>query len=676
MERNLEQKCLMSRSRQKELTHNYAATIDINLRTTSTYCMNRILPFLCLCLLVLNARAQNANEPYGQVSQADFDLKQCSFEKDANAEVLSENVHVYYKYSTVVMEYFKRIKIFNDKGNDAAKVRIEYYGRHNDESVSDVQAETINFSNGKAEYTAVDKPSIFTQNVDKELKAVTFTFPNIRPGSIVEYKYKWTATNAGNFPDWLIQGDFPVRHTEFKAEFSKDFTFKYVWRIHQKLTKDTSYYTNGKNMNQGNTHIWILDSVRSLKEEPFMTPMIDNSEHILFQVTGYYERTWLKMVKALLNDIDFGNELDARVYLGKENEVEDKIKSLPTLDARVAYVYNLVKGSMKFNDKTSIFTDAEIKRAWAAKNGNSAEMNFVIYHFLKNAGLEPSLALLNGVGNIETNYATYTQLKRVAVYLRADSGKYYLLDASVPDGRYNEIPYYALNRNALVITPATGSSTFITCEYLTPVKESIAVNGDMTADGKLNGTSQINSSGYDKERVKKRYKDDGEKKYRDYLRDDNNHLSISSLRMDNMEVDSLPLTQTIDFKLDELPGSDENYIYLNPNLFTRIHANPFLSEERFSDIDFKYLTFLNINGRYKIPAGFKIDAMPKSQMVVMPDRSIVFKRVIAEDEGNIVVHYTINFGRSYFKKDEYPIVREFYRKMFDMLNEQIVLKKT
>jgi len=636
--------------------------------------MKCILPLICLFLLALASKAQNANEAYGQVSQAEFDLKKCTFEQDANAEVLAENVHVYYKYSTVVMEYFKRVKIFNDKGNNAAKVRIEYLA-HNDESVSDIQAQTINMTDGKTEYSQVDKPSIFTQKVDKETKAITFTFPNVRPGSIVEYKYKWMGFNAGDFPDWVIQGDYPVRHTEFKAEFSKDFTFKYVWRIHQKLTKDTGYYTNGKNMNQGNTHIWVLDSVRSLKEEPFMTPLVDNAEHILFQVTGYYERTWLKMTRALLADIDFGNELDPRVYLGKENEVMDKIKSLPTLDAKVAYVYNLVKRSMKFNDQTTIFTDLEIKRAWAAKNGNSAEMNFVIYHFLKNAGLNPSLALLNRQGNIEINYASYSQLRRVAVYLQADSSKYYLLDASVPDGKYNEIPYYALNHNALVINPTSGSPTFVTLENRTPVATSISVNGDITADGKLGGITQINSSSYDKSEIRKKYKDEGEKKYTEYLRDNDNHLVISSLKMDNMEVDSLPLTQNIDFKLSELPGSDENYIYLNPNLFTRIHMNPFLSDERFSDIDFKYLNFLNISGRYKIPTGFKIDAMPKSQMIVMPDRSIVFKRVVAEDDGNVVVHYTVNFSRSYFKQDEYPVLREFYRKMFDMLNEQIVFKK-
>lgn len=642
--------------------------------------MNRIFTLICLCSFACSAKAQSQNaaamQPYGQVNQADFDVKQCSFEKDANAEVLFENVHVYYKYSTVVMEYHKRIKIFNDKGYDAAKVRIEYYGRHNDETVSDLQAETINSNGGAAEYTPVDKSIIFTQNVDKDTKAITFTFPNLKPGSIVEYKYKWSSPYPGNFPDWKFQGDFPVRHGQFKAEFSKDYTFRYIWRIHQKITRDTDYFTNGKNVNQGMTHIWALDSIRSLKDEPFMTPEQENEEHILFQVTGYYEMTWFRIVKALLNDADFGNELDPRINLGKEGEITDKIKSLSTMDEKMNYVYSLVRGSMKYNDKQGIFTDAEIKRAWAFKEGNAAEMNFIIYHFLKNSGVDVSLLLMNNHGKIDMDYSSPYQLNRVAIYVRADSAKYYVLDAAEKNGKYNELPYYALNSNGLLIDPANGSSRFMTLENLTPVPQFVSINAEITPDGKMSGTTQISSSGYSKESINKKYKDEGEKKYIEYLCEDNNHLKISSLRMDNMEVDSLPLTQNIDFKLDELTGSDENYIYLNPNLFTGVHSNPFLSEERVSDIDFKYLGSLSISGRYKIPAGFKIDALPKSQMIVMPDRSIIFKRIAAEDDGCAVVHYTINFGRSYFKKDEYASLREFYKKMFEMLNEQIVLKKT
>ena len=106
------------------------------------------------------------------------------------------------------------------------------------------------------------------------------------------------------------------------------------------------------------------------------------------------------------------------------------------------------------------------------------------------------------------------------------------------------------------------------------LRQVILVNAEVKAGGKLTGTAQINSSGYDRISALKRYKTDGEKKYTDYLRDDDNNIKITSLKLDNMETDSLPLTQNIAFEQD-LAGSDENYIYLNPNVFNSFKKNPF-----------------------------------------------------------------------------------------------------
>jgi hypothetical protein len=59
----------------------------------------------------------------------------------------------------------------------------------------------------------------------------------------------------------------------------------------------------------------------------------------------------------------------------------------------------------------------------------------------------------------------------------------------------------------------------------------------------------------------------------------------------------------------------------------------------------------------------------------MPDKSIVFKRFEGEQDGSVMIHYTIDYKRSIYTKDEYPSIRDFYKKMYEMLNEQIVLKK-
>ena len=92
-------------------------------------------------------------------------------------------------------------------------------------------------------------------------------------------------------------------------------------------------------------------------------------------------------------------------------------------------------------------------------------------------------------------------------------------------------------------------------------------------------------------------------------------------------------------------------------------------------LNFGYLQNYAISGVYKLPAGYKIDALPKSVALVMPDKSIVCKRLVGEQDGAIMIRYLIDFKKSLYFKEDYPDFYEFFKKMTEMLNEQVVLKK-
>jgi len=144
--------------------------------------------------------------------------------------------------------------------------------------------------------------------------------------------------------------------------------------------------------------------------------------------------------------------------------------------------------------------------------------------------------------------------------------------------------------------------------------------------------------------------------------------------MENMEVDTLPLIQSVDFKAD-LTGSDGTYIYFVPGMFVPLRTNPFLSENRMSDIDFGYRDNFSMAGNYKIPDGYKADVLPKNITLQMPDQSITFKRVIGEQDGTLVVRYVIDYKKPNYTKEEYADLYDFYKKLHELINEQIVLKK-
>jgi len=249
------------------------------------------------------------------------------------------------------------------------------------------------------------------------------------------------------------------------------------------------------------------------------------------------------------------------------------------------------------------------------------------------------------------------------------------MDATDKKHVYNQVPADILNTYGFVINPQTLRFSFFTIKNNNPSKQLIFINAAILPNGNMSGTADITSNNYIKAKSLSLYKHLGEEKYRDYLSDYDNNLKISAFGLDSAGVDSLPLIQHIDFNLN-LTASDDKYIYFNPNLFTSYHTNPFKNEDRFSNIDFIFNSTDVISGIFKIPDGYKVEALPQNQSFVMEDRSMSFKRYISEQDGSVQVRYVITRDKSYFQKEEYPQLYKFYKEMFEMLNEQIVLKKS
>jgi hypothetical protein len=211
-------------------------------------------------------------------------------------------------------------------------------------------------------------------------------------------------------------------------------------------------------------------------------------------------------------------------------------------------------------------------------------------------------------------------------------------------------------------------------ESKAPTREVIVIDADISPDAKMKGTGEIESSNYSRTQELQLYKTLGDEKFIEYLTAKDNNIKISNLKLENIAVDTLPLQQNFNFTY-ELNNSD-NYIFFTPNIFTPLHDNPFLSETRNAAVDFGYNDDHIIVGRYKLPAGYTVESLPKNANIVMADKSIRFKRTVQKEDDYISLHYEVSIKRTRFVKSEYPDLREFFKKMYEMLDEQIILKKS
>ncbi|MGZ3754883.1 MAG: DUF3857 domain-containing protein [Mucilaginibacter sp.] len=661
--------------------------------------MNKFYTFCLVSAFALPAFAQkqaaapSPTQEYGKINKEDLELKACDFEKDANAEVLFDKASVYYDQDfNIVMERHKRIKIFNDNGKDNANIRIEYYSINRYEDITGVQAETINLNDGKIEITKIDKKQIFTQVIDKQRSALVFSLPNVKAGSVIEFKYRWQTNSLDNIPDWAFQDKIPEKYSELTTEIPEYFDFTTQLRAPRPFAK----YTTGsesKTLSTGDamhplmftayTAVRAMDNVKSLPDEPYMSSSADNRQCILFHLTTFlppggfvksYSNTWAKVGAILADDEDFGKQLKRK--LTNEDAIINKAKALKTNDEKIAFVFNEVKNTVKWDENDRWYTNDGTSKAWDKKTGNSAEVNLILYHLLNASGVKafPMVVSTREHGKVNPSYSFLYQFNRAVVYIPVDSTKKYILDATSKYNIYNEIPDDLLNSSGLYIDKENKVYNLIFLKKESPVKQVTLINAEIKPEGKLSGTAQISSPSYARIKTIKRYNTDGEKKYIDYLRENDNSLKIASVKFGDMQVDTVPLLQNIEFTLD-LTSSDGNYIYFNPNLFTSLHNNPFKSENRDTNIDFGYLRDYQISGNYKIPVGYKVEALPKSIAMTMPDKSIVFRRALAEQDGAISVYYLISHKKNLYFTNDYPDVYAFYKKMHELLDEQIVLKK-
>ena len=637
--------------------------------------MRKIYFLIFACLTAFTAKGQTApgalpvTMPFGKVSREDLELKSCDFEPDANAEVLFDKGDVSFGGGLIYKRHV-RIKIFNDRAKNQGSFKIEYIGIHEIQKITDIEAETINLNNGNIEVFKVDKKDFYKQRADRTYYTIAFSLPNVQPGSVIDVRYTVLSLSLGAFPDWYFQSSIPTRYSEFKASVPGQVYYKRLEKVSQPYVINTD-------------EVKALANIPSLKDEPFMGARKDNLQHLQYLLastvdntggTSEYGNTWKQIGMAEARFSDFGQQLDRG--LSGERIIIDKAKALKDTAAKIAFVFNEVKSAMKWNDVDDAYTTDGTSEAWTKKTGNSTEINLILYHLLRKAGVHalPMMVSTREHGKVNPGYPDPYIFNRTVVYIPVDATNFYVLDATGKYNVYNEIPTALLNGMGFYMDEDNQKYETVFLNKTEPVKQMITINAEIKPGGKMTGNAHINSYSYNRIDAVKKYKTDGEKKYIEYLLDRDNTLSIASLKFENMEVDSLPLLQVIDF-IHDLTGSDENYIYFNSNIFTPFHKNQFLSDNRVTDIDFSYPNSYALNCTFKIPAGYKTDALPKGATMTMSDNSISFKRLVGEEDGTITLRYYIAFKQSVYFKENYAEFHEFLKKMYEMLNEQVVLKK-
>lgn len=213
-----------------------------------------------LSLLALGAclslYAQTPDYRYGKVSAEECRMTRYDPDPDAEAVYLHEDSYLYYQFTndiTVGFDYRARIKILKPEGSSQADIAIPYVSRYTArETIYGLEAAAYNYVDGKVVKTPLKKQYIFTEEVDENRKIIKFSIPDVRVGTVIEYRFRRMSKNLTNIPSIRFQHDIPVAHSHMFAQIPEFFRFNtnlkgYVRIAFDETTTNTSV-GSGDNM--------------------------------------------------------------------------------------------------------------------------------------------------------------------------------------------------------------------------------------------------------------------------------------------------------------------------------------------------------------------------------------------------------------------------------------------
>ena len=639
--------------------------------------MKKCVFVLALFVSTFIARSQDWPD-FGIVNSDELAMKECAFDPEAEAIVLiDEAVSNYGERHELITKRHIRIKILKEAGIKYANISLPFYREDDFEYITNIKGLVINGTSIlNIEKILLEKKQIFNRNLNKKVGQITFALPSVKVGSIIEYSYESTMKHYGGLRDWEFQKEIPVAKSKYNLYIIPNYEFAY--RVYPVEIKNIKVQPN----NQLGSISFEMWNIPGFGDEPYMDAREDYVTRAIFQLSGYggsgiyktkYMASWDALTREFMGRSDFGGQLNNNLP-GTKDQIE-LTKTLPNEVERMNIIYNYVRQHMSWDGYDRLVSENGIKAAWTKRTGNSADINLSLVSLLRSVNLEanPMFVSERHHGKVLKDYPFVDQFNTVIAAVTIN-GKNYYLDATNQITPPHIIPSSVLNTTAFILNRKSGGIVNITDESL-QYRETINVIASIKDNGTLSGQGLINSIDYARINRLGVYKRDHDEYLKKHIKRNIAGLEIDSFTVLNEKTDSLPLQQKFQFAIPVNSTGDYKFVPLN--LFSGFESNPFIAKTRFSDINFGYKRNVSMNVYVEIPEGHEIDALPKSVQLVTPDNNVTFSRELFHDKpsNKILARVRWDFKRSFYDAGEYDDLKDFYKKMTDILNEQLVFKK-
>ena len=621
---------------------------------------------------------------FGEIPEEDLVMTEYAEDQSADVVILENHARVSMRSGEkilVITDRHIRIKIINTDGLDYANVEIPF---GSDEKVLRIKAASYNMEDGTRVAGVVDRKSVYYEESNRYRNTVRFSVPNVRAGSVIEYKYTIESPDIFTLYTLDFQHEIPVRRCSFRVEFPGYFEYKLVPGgdlSKVRFNRSESFVNFGRSSVKGYVGHWQAYAMPAYREEPFSTGSEDYYARIGFELSkieipGYYfeevSPTYPKLSKKLLDRTDFG------LYLKSNSSVRKKVGELKAEGGSetdlLRRIYTFVSEYMMWNGYEDYTSSAAMNKIFKDARGSSADINLMLVSMLRSAGIQadPLILSTRDHGLLNTYFAIIQRFNYVAACVIAD-GERYIVDATDPLRPFNMLPFRCLNGQGWIVTGSGGS--WVDLRGNEQNSETMRFAFDLSEEGALKGTASNSYESYDAWAVRKICKLEGEEAYTDMMRSVNNSWRIDALELDNLGELEKPVLESISLTVPDAAETGEGIMYLNPVVCDRDGSNEFYADERLSPVDIGCPSFKKYSCEITIPEGWTVAELPQSVNLSMAGGGGQFKYNIRSEGRKIILDTEINLTAVTFPPERYNDLRNFRSNIIRKQSEVIILKK-
>ena len=585
-------------------------------------------------------------------------------------------------YFLLVAEVRQRVKIYKKEGYERATIEIPYYTGGKTVRLYFDDAVTYNLVGGKIEKTKLKSDGEFTEVVNENYSIKKIALPNVKEGSVIEYRYTLKTPYFTVFPEFYFQGEYPVNYVQFTTQIPQYFTYRRFMKgfFNVNMTPETVVRNTVRNYNESKA-VFTAENITALKDESHVHNIDNYTSSIQYELASTnfpsdgekkYSIDWESVTKTIYDDKDFGDELNYKSYF--EKDLEPLLKTVASREERINLVFNYVKSRMNWNEKKSYYCNVGVKKAYNEKVGNVAEINLMLTAMLRYAEVKANPVLVSTRDNGIALYPNRGAYNYVIAAVELDNKQYLLLDATTKNSLPNILPLRVLNWNGRMIRPNKTSEEI----DLTPKmnsKETVNVIATIGADGSITGKARDQYFDYNAFVFREHYLTMSKDSYLEQTEKKYNGIEIGEYATVNDKDLTKPIIENFDFKHGNITEKIGDKIYFSPMLYYARTENPFKDEVREYPVDFQFPYQDKYSFTIAIPDGYEVESLPKPLAISMEENIGLFKYNISNSGKQIQLMVSLDINYPFVPSQYYETLKNFYKTMIEKQNEKVVLRK-